>query len=427
MEGRLRINGNNMKIVIFTADSNGGYPVPAVKGGAVSTLIESLVAENNKKKLADFTVVSFFNEEAKRKALNCYPNVNFVWIKVPDLIQLFDKALFWGVRKFFKKKKAISFKSVFSLLYYIKQSSKYLKSHPFDKVVLENNVLLARIIVNSNYDGEYYYHFHNVPRIDGGCKEAFEKCNGYLCVSKYVGNQISLPQNPIGPIPKNKIRVLYNCINTELFKPLPDRRTLKELMANKYGFDCKNNLIVFTGRLSKEKGVDIVLDAVESLHRQDITVLVVGSLLHGEKIIDSFQEFLKDKVKRMGEHVIFTGYVEQKDMPLIYNAADLAVLPSMWDEPAGLTMIEAMACGTPVITTESGGIPEYVGEKAYILTRDENIVTSLANSINSLLDNKVDATYEFSCYVKDKFSVSHYLESFIDCLQKNEGYTCTFI
>ena len=56
-----------MKIAIFIADSNGGYPVPAVKGGAVSTLVEHLVEKNNERQLAEMTVVSYYDKEAESR------------------------------------------------------------------------------------------------------------------------------------------------------------------------------------------------------------------------------------------------------------------------------------------------------------------------------------------------------------------------
>ena len=69
-----------MKIAIFIADSNGGYPVPAVKGGAVSTLVEHLVEKNNERQLAEMTVVSYYDKEAVEKAKK-YPNIIFKWIR----------------------------------------------------------------------------------------------------------------------------------------------------------------------------------------------------------------------------------------------------------------------------------------------------------------------------------------------------------
>lgn len=82
-----------MKILILTADSNGGYPVPASKGGAVSTLIEHLVDGNNKKQLCRLQVVSLFDEKAFSMSQK-YNNISFIWVKVPLIYKLLDKCTF---------------------------------------------------------------------------------------------------------------------------------------------------------------------------------------------------------------------------------------------------------------------------------------------------------------------------------------------
>ena len=73
----------------------------------------------------------------------------------------------------------------------------------------------------------------------------------------------------------------------------------------------------------------------------------------------------------------------------LYAIADIAVLPSIWDDPAPLTIIESMAAGLPIITTNSGGIPEYAKNGcAVILKRDENMIYNLKNAIIDLLNHK---------------------------------------
>ena len=70
------------KVCVFVADSNGCYPVPASKGGAVSTLAELLVAGNETKKILDMTIVSYYDKPAVELAKK-YPSIRFVWIKIP--------------------------------------------------------------------------------------------------------------------------------------------------------------------------------------------------------------------------------------------------------------------------------------------------------------------------------------------------------
>ena len=91
----------------------------------------------------------------------------------------------------------------------------------------------------------------------------------------------------------------------------------------------------------------------------------------------------------------------------------------MWDEPAGLTMIESLACGTPVITTRSGGIPEYVGDGAVVLERVDNLPYEIANNIDSLLSDK-ELYYKYATKglerVRSHFSSDGYVEMFVQAI-----------
>ena len=396
--------GRNMKLAILTADSNGGYPVPASRGGAVSTLVEHIVEENNKNQLLEMDVFSLFDADAKKKSRQ-YSNINWIWICPPRIIRLADDLLFLLIRRFFKNKKSSSYKSIFSLIYYIIISALKIKKTNYEKIVIENNIPLAWVIKLSGYKGDYYYHLHNVPRINAGCKDVFHRCTLYLCVSKYVANQICLKENAIGPVPIEKIRILYNCIDKDQFKPLNDISKINKLK-KKYNVDGKMNIICYVGRLSREKGVDKVLEAVLKLGRKDIILLITGSYIHNSSVIDEFQKSLYILSKELGDRVKFTGYIPQDKVHEIFQISDVAVLPSIWDEPAGLTMVESLACGTPVITTNSGGIPEYMKGCATIINRDSNIVSNICNAIEDVLSR--DSYIEFDCIGKKDYFNNFY-------------------
>lgn len=401
-----------MKVGIFIADSNGGYPVPASKGGAVSTLVEHLVKRNNELNILDMEIVSYFDAVAEELSKK-YANIKFIWIKVPWIVRILDKLAFWGIRTCFRKKKSISYKNIFSLFYYIIKSSKIIKKTHYDKIVLENNIPMAWIIKLSNYQGEYYYHFHNVPRINAKAKKVFKDCTGFLCVSQFVKNQILSEKNPIGPINEKKVKVLYNCIDVEQFNDkYEEKRRLKK--RKEYGIKQDETIVLFVGRLSEEKGIDKLLEAIKLVDKK-IKVFVVGSCFHGSNLKDSYQIKLFYLAKELKNRVRFLGFIPQKKINEIYHMADIAVLPSMWDEPAGLTMVEAMACGLPVITTCSGGIPEYVGMCAIKLNADADIQKNIAKAINDIIDNKVNIKDMVSKGIKrvnEQFNSNEYLTKF---------------
>lgn len=405
-----------MKIGIITADSNGCFPVPASKGGAVSTLIESLVQENSKKGLVKMTIFSYYDEVAYKNSKK-YSNVKFIWIKVPKYIKVLDE-LFYKISK--NTTKSISYKSIFSLLYYIRNVTKFLKKNQFDKLILENNIPIAWIIKLSHYSGQYYYHLHNVPRINAKCKKVFDKCAGYLCVSKYVATQIESKNNAIGPIDLKKIKITYNAIDTDLFKPYSEshKKKIRQKIKDKYSISSNDKIILFTGRLSKEKGLDVLLDALKKINVKDYKLLIVGSIMHGANEKNEYVNLVKHKAQEISPHVLFTGYVAHNKLANYYNAADIAVLPSIWEEPAGLTMIEALSCGTKVITTNSGGIPEYVKPYADILNSGKNLKNELCYAIEKSLnsDDSVDKYTAYS-YIKNNFSTHTYLERFVKQLE----------
>ena len=84
--------------------------------------------------------------------------------------------------------------------------------------------------------------------------------------------------------------------------------------------------------------------------------------------------------------MIFTGYVPEEELPLVYNAADLFVYPSLY-EGFGLPILEAMACGVPVITSNLSSMPEVAGDAGILV--DPNDVNALADAMTRVLTDRV--------------------------------------
>ena len=403
------------KILVFIADSNGGYPVPATKGGAVTTLIEHLIKENSHKGNFYLNIVSYYDKNAEELSKK-YENLNMIWIKVPKFIEFLDKSFFSFFKKIFKKKKIISYKSIFSLFYYIFKSTFIIKKIENDVVILENNVLLSWIIRLSKYNKKFYYHFHNVPRFDAFNRDVFKKCNKYICVSKYVANKLNSEECAIGKIDSKKLEILYNCINVDDFYLLNNEKKMS--FKHEKGFNKDDFILLFVGRLSKEKGVDKVIEAFKNINNDKLKLMIVGSVIHNIQFKDSYVNKLNEMIKDYKEKIIFTGYIPLNELVYYYNIADVAILPSMWEEPAGLTMLEAIACGIPLITTKSGGIPEYVS-KHCILIDKENVVKNIEKSVidimnkNCLIDNEKGIEL-----IKERYTPQVYYENFCKIIEE---------
>ncbi|HYA77955.1 MAG TPA: glycosyltransferase family 4 protein [Verrucomicrobiae bacterium] len=183
-----------------------------------------------------------------------------------------------------------------------------------------------------------------------------------------------------------RISVVPAGIDCERFKPT-ERDTQ---VAEKIGVSKDSIRILFVGRLAPEKGIFDLLNAFSMLRRnvQNVELLIVGS---GSSVmqlqISRFIANLKiaDKVKLLGS-------LEYPNMPPIHNLADVFCLPSVptktWAEQFGYAMVEAMACGKPVVSTSTGSIPEVVKDRATGIFVKPNDPNGLESALEELIINK---------------------------------------
>lgn len=154
--------------------------------------------------------------------------------------------------------------------------------------------------------------------------------------------------------PSHKIEVIPCGVDVELFRPLD-----QALARRKLGLQ-DSKIVLYVGRLEPLKGVDILLKAVAQLeHGDSVKALIVGGDLKEDLEMDR----LKSLSQELGisTRVSFLGSLNQRELPIYYNAADICVVPSYY-ESFGLVALEAMACGIPVIASRVGGLPTIVKE-----------------------------------------------------------------
>lgn len=187
-------------------------------------------------------------------------------------------------------------------------------------------------------------------------------------------------------VPDERISVIPMGVNTEIFKP----GGKNEHYLTKYGLNDEDIIILFTGRLVWEKGIFDLIYAFEKILKnkpicKNIHLLIVGS---GDQQTRKKIDKLINELN-ISKSVYFIGSVPYVQMPHIYNLADIFVLPSIptpkSQEQLGMALIEAMACGKPVISTTTGSIEEVVGN-AGILTQP-NDPLSLSRKIEELIQD----------------------------------------
>ena len=123
--------------------------------------------------------------------------------------------------------------------------------------------------------------------------------------------------------------------------------------------------------------------------------------------------------QQLGDRIVFTGFVPYSMVPGYLKIADIAVIPSQWEEPFGLTCLEAMAMGLPIIATNRGGIPEILKDHfAIVLQTGSDFVKNLSERIVELYKNpaKRKEMGQASFLESQKYDKEKYAEEFFKAL-----------
>ena len=149
-------------------------------------------------------------------------------------------------------------------------------------------------------------------------------------------------------------------VDLSLFRPLDQQEVREKLGLN------GEKVLLYVGRIEPLKGLELLLHTAAQLQTfEQIRVLVVGGGAGRDQEIDRLREMAKSL--NVDEVFDFIGRVDQQDLPLYYNAADVCVVPSFY-ESFGLAALESMACGTPVVATRAGGLSTIIqhGRTGYL-------------------------------------------------------------
>lgn len=161
-------------------------------------------------------------------------------------------------------------------------------------------------------------------------------------------------------IPAERIDVVYCGVDRDVFYPKRDKSPLRE-----WGIHENQKVILYVGSEEPRKNLETLVEAIAHVCQEipDIILLKVGSPGMGG---DRKKTLALVKTHHLEDNVIFTGDVSEYLLAKYYNAADIFVFPSLY-EGFGLPIIEAMACGCPVIASNSSSIPEVVGDGAVLV------------------------------------------------------------
>lgn len=176
----------------------------------------------------------------------------------------------------------------------------------------------------------------------------------------------------------NHVAVIPCGVDLRRFRPMDPEKCRRSLGLG------DGPLVLYAGRIEPLKGIDIVIDAMAQLVRNDARLLVVGG---DGQAADEIERLRARAEKRgIGDRVRFIGAVEQSRLPLYYNAANVCVVPSAY-ESFGLVAVEAMACGVPVVATRVGGLATTIRDGATGYLIPWRCAEPFAERIDLLLEN----------------------------------------
>lgn len=181
-------------------------------------------------------------------------------------------------------------------------------------------------------------------------------------------------------IPAEKIHVVYNAVDAKRFH---NNYSHEEIRLTQKKYKLPEQYFLYLGTLEPRKNVTGLIEAYNELLKvgQKIPKLVVA----GKKGWDYEDIFQKVKALYLHEFVFFPGYVEDADVPKLMKGATAFVFPS-WYEGFGMPPLEAMACGVPVIASNTSALPEVVGDAGLLV--DPFSVKEISEAMQALINNE---------------------------------------
>ncbi len=205
-------------------------------------------------------------------------------------------------------------------------------------------------------------------------KRSTWKARKVITVSEYSAHDIAT----LYDLPREKIVVVYNGVSDD-FRPLSDLPAVAQLR-QRFGWQT-NRFILFAGGADPRKNHRTLLEAyaMRAAELQSHCLVMVGNPTH------RFGD-IQDTVKRLelDDRVVCVGHLSVDELRVLYAHADVFTFPSLY-EGFGMPVLEAMACGTPVITSTTTSLPEVAGEAAMLV--DPQSPEQLANALVRVLHN----------------------------------------
>lgn len=384
------------------------YPVPAILGGAVETLVQFLIDENEKAPSFQFTILATYSKKNENVQAS-YKRAEFIYYKPRKLLDPIWFFVFRAIKKVFRIYIPFSPRFVSILRHLKREGGRY------DYVLFESGLTYMLPLVAKVYPQERILNHIHWP---GDGNKKIDKSFAYLLsVSHFCAEEWKKATTR----KDDKIFVWNNGYNDYFFQKRISRSE-KENLYKELKLSETDDILIYVGRIIPEKGIKELLEALQRLHNEKLVLLLIGKANFGLDKTTAFEKEINSMIQKGSIRVIQTGFVSNEYLYKYYGISTLAVMPTLIDESAGMVNIEAMASGVPLITTDKGAVKEYVDNAAVVLDTGSDFVDKLADAINDLLlhsekrERMIQDGLKRACY----FAKAEYFKRFISIIDNIE-------
>lgn len=376
-----------------------GLPVPATMGGAIETLMNHIVDVNEREHKMDITVVSTFNSEAY-KASKKYKYSNYIYIN-PNSLGYKLESLRVHILNLFGK----------HLNTYNEQALRRIKNIKYDRILVEDGSFHSfESYLKYFKKDQMILHFHHVGNSDDHTDNTYSR---FIGVSDYV---LKTFKHTSGI---NDLNVLRNGIDINKFSKNISAKERDSIRTN-LGFKKDDFVVVYCGRIIKEKGVLELIQAINKIDNDKIKLMIIGSTNFGTNSKNSYLDIINKLVLESNGRIKTTGFIDNKEVYKYYKISDIGVIPSICEDAAPLVVVENMASGLPLIVTLSGGAPEYATEDTIVVAKDDFISTNIKNAIEKLYSDSAlrDKMSKSGLKKAKEFTLENFYHNLIKILEK---------
>ncbi|MDF2959647.1 MAG: lipopolysaccharide N-acetylglucosaminyltransferase [Paenibacillus sp.] len=334
-------------------------PVPNIRGGAIQTYIcgvASLLSRHHRITILGRTDPDLPLEEV-------VDGIRYVRVESEGLLEVYSQ----GVTQFLEN-----------------TQEQYNIIHIFNrpKLVLPVRRLApsSRIILSMHND---MFNPMKLRHEEGNV--VIEETERIITISNYIGHSIC----DFFPQAADKLRTIYSGVDLSRFAPWTESESAlqaRESIRSEFNLSSKK-VILFVGRLSRNKGPHVLVRAMSELNHSDAVLVVVGGAWFSDNTISDYVAYVRALAERAPIPVITTGYVQAHDVHRWFCAGDIFVCTSIWQEPLARVHYEAMAAGLPFLTTARGGNPEIVMNNNGLLISNPEDPSEYAQKLNSMLSD----------------------------------------